>query len=55
MMIIKSNGRNAVAIAGTDDYKLLKSVGVKGIKTHPNALAILTRLVNSNVLPEGNY
>jgi len=55
MMILKSNGRFAVCIAGSDDVSLMKTVGVEGIKKLYNANAILTRLVNSGLLPEGNY
>lgn len=55
MFIMKDGGKFAVACAGLDDVKLLKRVGVVGIKRRENAKAILSRLVNSNYLPEGNY
>ncbi len=55
MFLLKSNGSTATAIAGSDDIKLLKRVGAKKIAKLDNGLAILTRLVNSNYLPEGKY
>ena len=55
MFIMKSNFKFAAAVAGYNDVKLLKSVGVDGIKILPNAEAVLIRLVNSDYIPEGNY
>ena len=55
MFILKSSGVFAVSCAGLNDIKLLKRAGVQGIKKFGNAKAILTRLVNSNYLTEGNY
>lgn len=55
MFILKSSSKFAVPLAGSDDTDLLKNVGTVGILKLPNAKAILTRLVNSNLLTEGNY
>lgn len=55
MFIMKTNFKYAAPVAGLDDVKLLKRVGVKGILKLENPTAILTRLVNSDYLPEGNY
>ena len=55
MMILKANFKHAAPIASLSDIKLLKRVGVKGILKLNNAEAILTRLVNSELLPEGSY
>lgn len=55
MFIIKANFKYAAPVAGLDDVKLLKRIGVKGILKLDNASAILTRLVNSEHIPEGNY
>ena len=55
MMILKSNFKYAAPLAGLDDVQLLKTIGVRGILKKENAKAILTRLVNSELLPEGNY
>tara|TARA_B100001105_G_scaffold113088_1_gene90703 strand:- start:5024 stop:5176 length:153 start_codon:yes stop_codon:yes gene_type:complete len=42
-------------LAGLDDIKLFKRVGIKGIKKLHNAKSILTRLCNSKIIVEGNY
>ena len=55
MFILKSNFNSASPLAGLDDIKLLKRVGVKGINKLSNSKSILTRLVNSKYLTEGNY
>lgn len=55
MFIMKSNFKYPAPVAGLDDVKLLKRIGVKGILKLENSVAILTRLVNSDYLPEGNY
>lgn len=55
MFIMRANFKHAAPMAGLDDVKLLKRVGVKGILKLDNAFAILTRLVNSEYLSEGNY
>ncbi len=55
MFIMKSNFKYATPVAGYNDVRLLESIGVKGIKDLCNAEAILTRLVNSDYLPTGNY
>lgn len=52
---MKSNFNFAAPVAGYNDVKLLESIGIVGIKNLPNAKAILTRLVNSEYLPTGNY
>lgn len=55
MLILKSNFKAAAPIAGSDDVKLLGSIGVYGILQRDNAKAVITRLVNSEYLPTGNY
>ncbi len=55
MFIMKSSFKYASPVAGYNDVKLLESIGVEGIKVLPNAEAILTRLVNSDYLPTGQY
>tara|TARA_R110002153_G_scaffold109588_4_gene250537 strand:- start:179 stop:352 length:174 start_codon:yes stop_codon:yes gene_type:complete len=53
--ILKQNSHIAIPLACYRDVKLFETIGVQGIKKLKNAKAILTRLVNSNYLPEGNY
>ena len=55
MFIMKSNFKTAAAIAGLTDLKLLKRVGIVGILKQTNSKAILQRLVNSDLVSEGNY
>ena len=55
MFILKENGLYAVACADLKDIKLLARIGSQGIKRLENGKAILVRLVNSNLLPEGKY
>lgn len=55
MFIMKSNSRSAVPLANYQDLKLLENEGIEAIKMRPYAKAILTRLVNSGYLVEGNY
>lgn len=55
MKIIKSNFKYASPVASFKDVKLLNEKGLEFIKKLPNSEAILTRLVNSSLIPEGKY
>ena len=55
MFIMKSSFKYASPVAGYNDVKILESIGVEGIKVLPNAEAVLTRLVNGDYLPTGQY
>ena len=60
MFYMKPNGRYAVACAGNDDLRMLELKGLETLgelaKTGDKfAQACIQRLVNSEVIPEGNY
>lgn len=55
MFIMKSNGRYAVPLANSKEVVLLEEIGASAIAKLPQGKEILTRLVDSGYLPEGNY
>lgn len=55
MFILKDNGKHAVALANSNEINLLSVIGASEIAKLVNGKEILTRLVNSGYLTEGNY
>ena len=55
MFILKSNGKHAIPLADSRDIELLHTIGANHIALLIDGKAILTRLVDSGYLVEGNY
>lgn len=55
MFILKSNGRYAVPLANLKEIALLEEIGEGEIAKLLQGKEILTRLVDSGYLSEGNY
>lgn len=55
MFIMKSNARHAVPLANSKMIALLEEIGASEIAKLPQGKEILTRLVDSGYLTEGNY
>lgn len=57
----KPNFKTASALAGSDDIEVLESIGIERMgeiareEQSPSMQARIGRLVNSGIVPEGNY
>jgi hypothetical protein len=55
MFILRSNSRYATPLANSKHIALLNDIGASEIAKLPQGKEILTRLVDSGYLAEGNY